>query len=115
MERPKFARLALVSLTAIVSLLVPATAGATPPGGNAQIVFVSGRDDLPDTFDSSTAQVWMLDSSSDNTPTRITTTNNTVRHQHPTFSPDRTQIAYALGPAGNRDIVVQTLPNGTPT
>jgi hypothetical protein len=116
MERPKFgARLALVSFAAIVSLIIPATAGAVPPGGNAQIVFVSGRDDGATAFDSNTAQIWMLDSSSDFTPTRITTANNSVRHQHPTFSPDRTRIAYALGPAGNRDIVVQTLSNGNIT
>jgi Big-like domain-containing protein/WD40 repeat protein len=108
-------RLALVGAIGIVSLLAPASAGAGFPGGNAQIVFVSGRDDGATTFSSSTAQVWLLDDVNDTTPTRITTTNNTVRHQHPTWSPDRTRIAYALGPPGDRDIVIQTLSNGNIT
>ena len=99
--------LAVLALTAL-----PPAAGAVLPGANGKIIFASGRDDGATAFTDATAQIWMIDGSTGSNLTRVTTTANGIRHQHPTWSPDRTMIAYGKGPQGDRDIWIHNLLNG---
>lgn len=111
MERPKFgARLALVSLAAIASLLVPATAGATSvPGPNGDLAFTSGR--APQADDAQ-ARIWVVGPSGG---TAIQETNvppsSTGQHRQPNWSPDHAKIAYSISPSGEiriRDLLADT-------
>jgi Tol biopolymer transport system component len=98
----------LLGLLAIV-LALPAGAGATLPGENGRIVFVSGRDADND----AQAKLHLL-------PVPGSTGGGTVgpalspeagQHRHPTWSPDRTRIAYARGDnaTANYDIYILDL------
>jgi TolB protein len=111
------ARLALVGAIGIVSLLVPASAGADlpAPGPNGTIAFTSGRDDGSTVLSDSVAQIWLLNSPG-GSPTRLTTTTNTLHHRHPAWSPDHTKIVYAEGPSGFSgpwDLIVHDFETGT--
>jgi Tol biopolymer transport system component len=111
------ARLALIGAIGIVSLLVPASAGADlpAPGPNGQIAFASGRDDGSTVLSDATAQIWLLDTPG-GTPTRLTTTTDTLHHRHPAWSPDHTKLVYAEGPsgfAGPWDLIVHDFQTGT--
>jgi hypothetical protein len=87
--------LALVSAVAGFAVL-PASAGAVLPGPNGRIAFTSGRG-----LTNATSQIWIL-SKLGGSATRLTNGPGAdgLHHRHPTWSPDRTKIAYAEGPAG---------------
>ncbi len=104
-----------VALALGALLALPAGAGATIPGENGRIVFASGR-----LSTDAQAQLFLL-------PVPGSTGGGTVsapitallgQHRHPTWSPDRTRIAYARGDAAtaNFDIYVLdlTTPGATP-
>jgi Bacterial Ig domain/WD40-like Beta Propeller Repeat len=99
--------LAAVCLGAIAA--VAQTAGATPlPGENGRIVLTSEQN-----LGSQKAELFLLPvpgSTGGGTLSPPITASPTLRHRHPTWSPDRTKIAYARGPsAGPFDIWVQDL------
>jgi Ca2+-binding RTX toxin-like protein len=88
---------------------VPQTAGATPlPGENGRIVLTSYQN-----FGQARAELFLLPvpgSTGGGTLSPPIATSATERHRHPTWSPDRTKIAYARGPsAGPYDIFVLDL------
>jgi Tol biopolymer transport system component len=98
---------AAISLFAVAAL--PQTAGATPlPGENGRIVLTSYQN-----FGQARAELFLLpvpSSTGGGTLSPPIATSLTERHRHPTWSPDRTKIAYARGPtAGPFDIWVQDL------
>jgi len=99
----------LVTLIAVLATLLalPAGAGAVLGGENGRIALVSGRD----ADDDAQAKIHLL-------PVFSSTGGGTVgpaiapqagQHRHPTWSPDRTRIAYARGDAGNFDIYILDL------
>jgi Tol biopolymer transport system component len=99
--------LAAACLGAIAA--VPLTAGATPlPGENGRIVLTSEQN-----LGAQKAELFLLpvpSSTGGGTLSPPITSSPTLRHRHPTWSPDRTMIAYARGPsAGPFDIWVQDL------
>jgi Tol biopolymer transport system component len=116
-------RLAL-ALVAVACLgVLPSGAQAVVPGPNGPFAFASGRDDGGTAFTDTAAQIWML-SGPGGTPVRLSSGFNTTLHRHPTWSRDRTKIAYAqctntsatCNFAGPWHIWVQDLLNGgTPT
>ena len=75
---------------------VPQTAGATPlPGENGRIVLASYQN-----FGQARAELFLLPvpgSTGGGTLSPPIATSATERHRHPTWSPDRTKIAYARG------------------
>ena len=98
---------AAVCLGAVAA--VPLTAGATPlPGENGRIVLTSEQN-----LGFQKAELFLLPvpgSTGGGTLSPPITASPTLRHRHPTWSPDRTMIAYARGPsAGPFDIWVQDL------
>ena len=90
-------------------MAVPQTAGATPlPGENGRIVLMSYQPDLAH------ASLFLLPvpfSSGGGTLSATIATSATERHRHPTWSPDRTKIAFARGVSATNtyDIWVQDL------
>jgi Tol biopolymer transport system component len=117
--RSKLSRSGLVAAAFVFLFAVlPATAGAVLSGTNGKIVFLSGRGETND----DTANLYLRDAiggQAQGTATPITTATGDLQHRHPTWSPDRTKIAYAYGtapPTSNFDIYVLDLtdPNATP-
>jgi Tol biopolymer transport system component len=104
-------RLLIVAAVLGVVLAVPVTAGAVLSGENGRIVFASGRDFDADAF----AQLHLLPvpSSIGGGTVSPAITSVMTQHRHPTWSPDRTKIAYARGnsAASDFDIYVQDLTN----
>ena len=99
---------ALVALTAL-----PPLAGAVLSGTNGRIVFASGRD-VSDA--EAKLHFWRVPASAlDPAVSLALTPTPGVQHRHPTWSPDRTRIAYARGAGGVFDIFIQdlTAPPGT--
>lgn len=100
--------LAILLTAALLTLAPPAN--ATPvPGENGRIVLMSYQN-----FGQARAELFLLPvpfSSGGGTLSPPIATSATQRHRHPTWSPDRTKIAYARGvSAGNSyDIFVQDL------
>jgi Tol biopolymer transport system component len=91
------------------ALALTAPAAATPIAGeNGRIVLTSYQN-----FGGSRAELFLLPvpfSSGGGTLSAPIATSATERHRHPTWSPDRTKIAYARGVSGgNYDIFVQDL------
>jgi Tol biopolymer transport system component len=89
--------------------VAPQTGGATPlPGENGRIVLISEQN-----LGSQKGEVFLLPvpgSTGGGILSPPITASPTLRHRHPTWSPDRTKIAYARGPsAGPFDIWVQDL------
>jgi hypothetical protein len=99
---------ALTASLAVV-LALPATAGAVLSGFNGRIVFASGRGEPDD----STAKLYLrtiLSGTGGGSAGAAITTAGAVQHRHPTWSPDRTKIAYAAGgAAANFDIFILDL------
>lgn len=97
----------------------PSAAGATVAGPNGPFAFASGRDDGGTAFGDANAQLWLLPGPG-LTSLRLSSGFNTSMHRHPTWSPDRTKIAYArcqaaaCGFTGPWDIYVQDLVRGGP-
>jgi Tol biopolymer transport system component len=111
-------RRAALALAVLAAAVVPATAVANVlPGPNGPIVFTSGRDDGATTLSDMRAQIWFLRGPGASA-VRVTTLGLS-HHRHPSWSPDRTKIAYARGPDdgtpfdGPWDIYVQNLAAGT--
>ena len=90
------ARLLLISALALAGVAaLPVPAGAVLSGENGRIVFASGR-----IAGDATAQLFLLPvpgSTGGGTISPAITSVTTVQHRHPTWSPDRTKIAYAAG------------------
>jgi Tol biopolymer transport system component len=100
---------AAVALAAVALLSFAAAAGATPlPGENGRIALTSYQN-----FGQIRAELFLLPvpgSTGGGTLSPPIATSGTERHRHPTWSPDRTKIAYARGlSAGPYDIFVQDL------
>jgi Ca2+-binding RTX toxin-like protein len=78
----------------VALLVVPATAGAVLSGENGRIVFSSGR-----IAGDATAQLFLLPvpGSTGGGTVSDPITTAPVQHRHPTWSPDRTKVAYAAG------------------
>jgi hypothetical protein len=89
---------------------VPAAAGAVIAGPNGPIAFTSGRGGAAGNDDN--AKIYMVGSETLTGATQLTF--GTTRHSHPSWSPDRTKIAYArsVTGAGARDIYVRDLITG---
>jgi Tol biopolymer transport system component len=121
-ERRRSGRWGVVIAAACVAAAValPQTAGAVLSGVNGRIVFVSGRGETND----NTAKLYLrptIGSVGAGTASPVTTATGAGQHRHPTWSPDRTKIAYAEGDPGmagvsNLDIFILDLtdPNATP-
>src|SRR5688572_3164679 len=96
----------LVAVLAIVaSLWASAPVGAVLAGENGRIVFVSGR-----SAGDAAALIYLLPVPSNTTGGGTLSAPVTPaggQYRHPTWSPDRTKIAYANGTAGNFEIFVQ--------
>jgi Tol biopolymer transport system component len=99
-----------VALAAVALLSFAAAAGATPlPGENGRIAFTSYQN-----FGTARAELFLLpvpSSTGGGTLSPPIATSATERHRHPTWSPDRTKIAFARGVSAtnNYDIFVQDL------
>jgi WD40 repeat protein len=110
LARSTFASIGVsVALAAVALLAFAVSAGATPlPGENGRIVLTSEQN-----TGFQKAELFLLPvpfSSGGGTLSSPITASPTLRHRHPTWSPDRTKIAYARGPsAGPFDIWVQDL------
>jgi hypothetical protein len=90
----------VVAVLGAAVLALPAVAGAVLSGENGRIVFASGRGEANDT----TARLFLrpVPFSTGGGTTSPTVTPSPpapagVQHRHPTWSPDRTKIAYARG------------------
>jgi Tol biopolymer transport system component len=97
-------------------MVLPQTAGAVLSGTNGRIVFVSGR--AP--FDNANGKLYLrlTTGSFGGSPTTAAPLNTAAgQHRHPTWSPDRTKIAYARGGSGGCpcDIFILDLTDPTAT
>jgi hypothetical protein len=107
----------IVAAFAAVAGALPASAGAVLSGTNGNLVILSGRGEAND----DTAKLYLrpaIGGPAAGTAVPIPTAVGAGQHRHPTWSPDRTKIAYARGdrPTANFDIYVLDLtdPNATP-
>ncbi len=105
--------MALAGFTLLVTMFVPASpAGAVLSGENGRIVLVSGRPPETD----ATARLYLLPVPSNSSGGGLISNPITPpggQYRHPTWSPDRTKIAFANGTAGIYDIFVIDLEAGT--
>lgn len=106
-----------VAAVLLAMATMPGAAGAVLSGTNGRIVFVSGRGEASD----ATAKLYTrptIGSVGAGTAEPVPAATGTGQHRHPTWSPDRTRIAYARGDnaTANYDIYVLDLtdPNATP-
>jgi Tol biopolymer transport system component len=97
-----------VAFATVALLSFAAPVGATPlPGENGRIVLTSYQ---PDQAHASLFLLPVPSSTGGGTLSPPIATSATERHRHPSWSPDRTKIAFARGPsAGPYDIWVQDL------
>ena len=96
---------------------MPGVANAVLSGTNGRIVMASGRDPATD----ATARLYLrpvISGVGGGTASPVITATGAGQHRHPTWSPDRTMIAFAQGPNGtaNYDIYLLDLtdPSATP-
>jgi RTX calcium-binding nonapeptide repeat (4 copies)/WD40-like Beta Propeller Repeat len=89
---------------------LPTAAFAVFPGENGEIAFVSGRGGAPN--DDSSADVYILDSIGDITPTPLTSLAG--QHRHPAWSPDLTRIAYAVFNGADHELYIQEVGGPAP-
>jgi WD40-like Beta Propeller Repeat len=78
--------------TVLAALALPSLAFATPPGANGRLVFVSTRTGHPEIWSASASGADQL---------QLTSTPNGAA-QWPSWSPDRSQIAYVTSTSGSR-------------
>ena len=111
-------RLLVLAATLVTLLTLPATADAVLSGRNGRIVFVSGREGADGNDTQARLYFWKPPAgvfSPSVSPALATTPG---QHRHPTWSPDRTKVAYARGDnaTANYDIYVLdlTTPGATP-
>jgi Tol biopolymer transport system component len=109
--------LAIAALCLAATAALPPAAGAVLSGTNGRIVFTSGRDPATN----ATGQLYLRPTFSGvGGPggASLITPVSTTQRRHPTWSPDRTMIAFAQGDSAtfNFDIFVLDLtdPNATP-
>jgi Tol biopolymer transport system component len=101
-------------------LALPASAGAVLSGQNGRIVFVSGRGAADGNDTEAKIYLRTVENNTNGFGTVSATVTPTagVQHRHPTWSPDRTRIAYARGDnaTANYDIYILdlTTPGATP-
>lgn len=101
-----------VGLTGLFVLTLVTPAQAVLSGENGRIVMVSGRPPETD----ATARIYLLPVPSNSVGIGTLSapiTPSGGQYRHPTWSPDRTKIAYANGTGGVFDIFVQDLAAGT--
>jgi dipeptidyl aminopeptidase/acylaminoacyl peptidase len=106
--------IAAVCLAAMAAL--PQTAGAVLSGVNGRIAMTSGRNPATD----ATARLYLRPAFGGvgaGSPSPITTATGVGQHRHPTWSPDRTKLAYAEGDnaTANYDIFILDLTNPAAT
>ena len=96
----RWIRAALIAATFLALPTADALA-VTMPGPNGQLVFTSGRDHLGTVLSDMKAQIWLL-SGPNGQASRFTAriADNDLHHRHAAWSPDRTKIAFAMGPMG---------------
>ena len=99
------------------AMAIPAAADAVLGGTNGRIVMSSGRGQPSD----ATAKLYLrpvIGSVGGGTATVIPTANGAGQHRHPTWSPDRTKIAFAQGDNATANYDIYTLdltdPGATP-
>jgi hypothetical protein len=98
-----------IALVLLVLLAFPAAAGAVLAGTNGRIAFIAGP-----AFGNSQLLLRSVTSSTGAGSTEgPLTTGLAFQHRHPTWSPDRTKIAFAQGPGGatGYDIYILDLTN----
>ena len=104
---------ALVSLTALFAVVTPDQSRAVLPGENGRIVLISGRPPETD----ATARLYLLPVPSNSSGGGLISAPIVPaggQYRHPTWSPDRTKIAFANGsPADGYDLFVIDLEAGT--
>ncbi len=105
-------RLALALVIVAVCGIAPAAEAVVIPGPNGPLVFTSARNDGATVFSNPKAQIWFL-SGPGGGAVRLSTLELS-HYRHPSWSPDRTKIAYARGAEdpdfnGPWDIFVQDL------
>lgn len=116
-DRSLIRRLLVLAATLVTLLTLPATADAVLSGRNGRIVFVSGREGADTNDTQARLYFWKpaVAFSPSVSPALATTPG---QHRHPTWSPDRTKVAYARGDnaTANYDIYVLdlTTPGATP-
>src|SRR3954454_14363575 len=103
-----------IGLTFTAVLALPASAGAVLSGTNGRIVFIDGP-----AFGNTQLYLRSVTSSTGaGTRTGPLVTGLPDQHRHPTWSPDRTKIAFAEGPGGATGYDIYTLdltvPGATP-
>ena len=102
---------ALVALTGLFAVASPEQAGAVLAGENGRIVFVSGRPPETD----ATARLYLLPVPSNSSGGGLVSSPIVPpggQYRHPTWSPDRTKIAFANGSGGIYDLFVIDLEAG---
>src|SRR4051794_12292467 len=101
-----------LGLAAVAVLALPAAAGAVLAGENGRILFASGREADADSL----AQLHFLPvpSSTGGGTVSPAITSFNAQHRHPTWSPDRTKIAYARGSSATADFDIFVLDLTTP-
>ena len=111
MGRARSLRRVIAAAVAALAVLVvlPQVAGAVLSGTNGRIVFTSGRDG---TDAEAKLRFWRQPPTALDPAVSEALTPASGQHRHPTWSPDRTRIAYARG----NDVFIQdlTAPPGTP-
>jgi Ca2+-binding RTX toxin-like protein len=118
MNRSTTLRLFALAAAAVVVLTLPASAFGVLSGRNGRIVFISGREGPDNNDTQARPYFWRIppDALSPSVSPPLATA--TGQHRHPTWSPDRTKIAYAHGDnaTANYDIYVLdlTTPGATP-
>jgi hypothetical protein len=104
-------RVAISVLVAGALVALPASANAVLSGTNGRIVYIGG----PAFGNTQLFLRGVTGSTGAGSTTGPLATGLTLQHRHPTWSPDRTQIAFAHGTAGVFDIYTLdlTTPGGT--
>src|SRR4051794_27503028 len=104
------ARLVAVLFTLAAVLLPAGKAGAVLPGTNGRIVGIKGP-----AFGNTQLSMRTVTSSTGAGSTTPIVTGLPLQHRHPTWSPDRTRIAFAYGTGGVFDIyTLNPPPPGAP-
>src|SRR5919112_436688 len=101
----------VVVLVALAAVLLPAAeAGAVLPGTNGRIIGIKGP-----AFGNAKLSLRAVTSSTGAGSTAPVATGLPLQHRHPTWSPDRTKVAFAHG-TGTFDIYILdlTTPGATP-
>jgi Tol biopolymer transport system component len=107
-------RIVLAAVVAAIAalLVLPQVAGAVLSGTNGRIVFASGRDQASDA--EAKLRFWRIPPTALDPAVSDPLTPSPGQHRHPSWSPDRTRIVYARGPAPYDLFILDlTAPPGT--